>query len=174
MKRITAGVFVTVMMCVIGVNAQEKTASIWDETAGKNVLTLTEKVFRGVVEQMSVEPLKPYLAPDVIAYDIDFEGKPVKINSRDEAIQYFETTFAEVKKAGAKATLEKKSFTCRATSTMAFCLFEYDFIAVMPDGSTMTQPTQTTIVLNKVGDTWQWTHWHSALSAPVPSASAQE
>lgn len=174
MKRITAVAFVAVMICIIRVNAQEKTASIWDESASKNVLTLTEKVFMGTVEQMSAEPLKPHLASDIVAYDIDFEGKPVKINSREEAIQYFETTFAEVRKAGAKATLDKKSFTCRATSTMAFCLFEYDFIAIMPDGSMMTQPTHTTIVLNKIGDTWQWTHWHSALSAPVPSVPSPD
>lgn len=174
MKGITAGVLATLIAVTVSVSAQEKSVAIWDETASKNVLALTEKVFMGVVEQMSVEPLKPHLASDIIAYDIDFEGKPVKINSRDEAIRYFETVFSEAKKVGAKARIDKKSFTCRATSSMAFCLFEYDFVAVMPDGATMTQPTQTTIVLNKVGDAWQWTHWHSALSAPVPSADAQE
>lgn len=172
MKGIMAGVLIPVMACAIGVSAQEKAASIWDEGASRNVLASTEKLFMGVVEQMSVEPLKPHLASDIVAYDIDFEGKPVKITSRDEAIRYFETIFSEAKKVGAKARIDKKSFTCRATSSMAFCLFEYDFVAVMPDGATMTQPTQTTIVLNKVGDTWQWTHWHSALSAPVPSAPA--
>lgn len=168
MKRIMAAVLAVATVFGVYANAQEKPApSMWDETISKDVLALTETVFVGVVESMSVEPLKPFIAADIVAYDIDVAGKPVKLNSRDEAIKYFETTFAEVKKMGAIAKLEKRSLTCRATNAMAICLFEYDFIAVMPDGTKMTQPTQTTIVLNKAADGWKWTHWHSALSAPV-------
>ena len=175
MNRVLAAVLAVVTAFGVSVNAQEKpVASMWDDATSKEVLALTERVFLGVVEEMSAEPLKPHLAADIVAYDINLEGKPVKLNSRDEAIKYFETIFAETKKLGATAKLVKRSFICRATSTMAFCLFEYDFIAIMPDGTRMTQPTQTTIILNKAADGWKWTHWHSALSAVVPVPSVPE
>lgn len=173
MKRTLATALAVAAVFAVALNAQEKpAASMWDDGVGKEVLAMTEKAFFGVVDQMSVEPLKPFLASDLVAYDIDIAGNPVKINSRDEAIKYFETVFAEFKKLGATAKIQKRSLTCRATSAMAICLFEYDFVAVMPDGATMTQPTQSTIVLNKTAEGWKWTHWHSALSAPVPTASA--
>lgn len=175
MNRTLATALGVATVLAVGVGAEEKPqASVWNDAVGNEVLAMTEKAFVSVVDQMSVEPLKPYLATDVVAYDIDFEGKPVKINSRDEAIEYFETVFAEFKKLGATAKLQKRSLTCRATGAMAICLFEYDFVAVMPDSATMTQPTQTTIVLNNTAEGWKWTHWHSALSAPVPTASAPD
>jgi ketosteroid isomerase-like protein len=122
---------------------------------------------------MNVEGFKAGLAEDVVGFEMDFDGKPVHLGSRDEAIRFAEETFAQMKKMGASAKLDIHSNSCRATSTLAYCIVEFDFKATMPDGSTMSQPTRNTIILSKGDDGWMWAHWHSSL-AVLPAPPVQE
>ena len=117
---------------------------------------------------MDVEGFKVGLADDVVAFEMDLEGKPVRLGSRADAIRYAEEMFAQVK-MGASLRLEIHSSDCRATSTLAYCTVEFDFKATMPDGSTMSQSSRNSVVLRKADNGWKWTHWHSSLAVlPAP------
>ena len=125
----------------------------------------------GAFAAMDVEGFKAGLAEDVVAYEIDVEGKPVRLRSRDDAVRYAEQMFVQVKKMGGSLKLNTHSSDCRATSTLAYCNVELDFQAKMPDGSTMSQPSFISVVLCKVDGDWKWMHWHSSLAAlPPPPA----
>ena len=126
----------------------------------------------GAFASMDLEVFKAGLAEDVVAFEMDLEGKPVRLGSRDDAVRYAEEMFAQLKKLGASLKLDIHSSDCRATSTLAYCTVEFDFKATMPDGSTISQPSRNTVVLRKGDDGWKWTHWHSSLAAPPPAPSA--
>jgi len=83
--------------------------------------------------------------------------------------------FDEVKKMGATLDMGVPSIHCRATSTLAYCVMEYDFSAMMPDSTKMTQPSRTSLVLRKGEDGWKWAHWHTSLATvPTPPAAPSE
>ena len=123
----------------------------------------------GAFASMDLEGFKAGLAEDVVAFEMDLEGKPVRLGSRDDAVRYAEEMFAQVKKMGASMKLDVHSTDCRANSTLAYCTVEFDFTATMADGSTMLQPSRNSVVLQKGDDGWKWTHWHSSLAVlPAP------
>ena len=126
----------------------------------------------GAFAAMDMEGFKAGLAEDVTAFEMDLDGRPVRLGSRDDVLRFAGETFAQLKKMGAKVTLDIHSTHCRVNSTMADCIVEFDFKASMADGSTMSQPTRNTIVLRKGDDGWTWTHWHSSLAAPSAPSSA--
>jgi len=98
------------------------------------------------------------LTDDVVAFEMDLEGRPVRLGSRDDAVRYAEEIFAQVKKMG-------------ANSTLAYCTVEFDFKATMADGSTLVQPSRNSVVLRQGDDGWKWTHWHALLAVlPAPPA----
>ena len=111
------------------------------------------------------------LAEDVVSFEMDLEGKPVRLGSRDAAGRYAEEMFAELKKMGAGLKLDIHSLDCRADPRLAYCTVEFDLKATMPDGSTMLQPSRNSVVLRKIDGGWKWTHWHSSLAVlPAPPA----
>ena len=116
-----------------------------------------------------LDGFKSGLAEDVVAFEMDLEGKPVRLGSREDVVRYAEATFAELKKMGASLTLDIHSSECNATSTLAYCTVEFDFKATMPDGSMMSQPSRNSVVLRKDENSWKWTHWHSSLAVPPTS-----
>jgi ketosteroid isomerase-like protein len=168
-KRMIA---VAVALGVCGIaNAQEKPApAMWDAAAAKEARAVVERGL-AAVEKMDVEGVKAVAAQDITAYDIDLENKPVRMKSLAEVTQYLEAIFTEVKGIGATVKFENRTTECRATATMAYCTFEYDFVAMMADGTKMAQPSQTTVVLRKGNDGWKWAHWHTSLSV-LPAAPA--
>ena len=143
----------------------------WNDAATQEVRAQVERTM-GAFASMDLDGFKAGLAEDVVAFEMDLEGKPVRLGSREDAVRYAEEMFAQVKKMGASLKLDIHSSDCRATSTLAYCTVEFDFKATMADGSTMSQLTRNTVVLRKGDDGWKWTHWHSSLAAPPPAPSA--
>ena len=149
---------------------QMSTTAQWNDAATQEVRAQVEKTM-GAFASMDLEGFKAGLAEDVVAFEMDLEGKPVRLGSRGDAVRYAEEMFAQVKKMGARLKLDIHSSDCRATSTLAYCTVEFDFKATMPDGSTMSQPSRNSVVLRKGDDGWKWTHWHSSLAVlPGPPA----
>lgn len=155
---------------------QMTTTAQWDEAAAQEARAEVEKAVR-LITAMDLEGLKAEITQDgfVTIYDLDLEGKPVRMGTRDEGIQYLKTIFDEMKKMGATLDMGVPSIQCHATSTIAYCVMEYDFSAMMPDGQKMTQPSRTSLVLRKGEDGWKWAHWHTSLSTvPTPPAAPSE
>jgi ketosteroid isomerase-like protein len=88
----------------------------------------------------------------------------VRIGSVDEAVKYVEALAAPLKQAGGTAKVDNRQYDCHAADDLAYCLATYDFIASMPDGMKVVQPSRTTIVLRQVDGSWKWVHWHTSLS----------
>ena len=122
-----------------------------------------EKTMRAFVS-MNLESFKAGLVEDVVAFEIDLEGKPVRLGSRNDVVKYAEDIFAQVKKMGASLKLDIHSIQCHETSMLSYCTAEFDFKAIMADGSTMSQPSRLSVVLCKDKDSWKWMHWHSSLA----------
>ena len=143
----------------------------WNDAATQEARAQVERTM-GAFASMDLEGFKAGLAEGVVAFEIDMEGKPVRLASRDEAARFAAETFALLKKMGASAKLDIHSSDCHAISMLAYCTVEFDFNARMADGSTMSQPTRNSVVLRKGDDGWKWTHWHSSL-AVLPASPAQ-
>ncbi|MBI5745801.1 MAG: nuclear transport factor 2 family protein [Nitrospirae bacterium] len=144
---------------------QAPTKVQWNDAVAQEVRTQVEGTM-GAFVAMDVERFKAGLTEDVVSFEMDMENKPVRFGSRDEVVRWVEATFAEVKKMGASLKLDIHSSSCRATQTLAYCTVEFDFIAKMADGNTMSQPSRNSVVLHKGDDGWKWTHWHSSLAVP--------
>ncbi|MBI3796987.1 MAG: nuclear transport factor 2 family protein [Deltaproteobacteria bacterium] len=152
---------------------QVPTTVQWNDTAAQEVRAQVEGTMNAFASK-DLERFKAGLAPDVVAFEMDLESKPVRIGSRDDAVRYAEEMFAQVKKTFKSLTLDFHSTDCRATSTLAYCTVEFDFQATMLDGSTVLQPSRNTVVLRKGDDGWKWTHWHSSLAVPPAPSPAQK
>jgi len=151
-------------------SAQEHGAAPkWNDDAAKAARAAVAQGL-AAVERFDAEALRGLCTTDLVAYDIDLEGKPIRMGSLDEAISYVGGISAEAKKMGAHVKFENVEYNCRATSDVAYCLLAYAFVATMPDGARSVQPSQTTVVLTKTGGGWKWAHWHTSLSA-APSQS---
>jgi ketosteroid isomerase-like protein len=151
--------------------AQKPPAAIWDDAATREVRRVLDKQMDAIVA-MDSAGVDAAMGNDVSGFDIDMDGKPVRMGSRAEAVRYFNDIFAWAKKTGARLRVDRKSTDCHATPTLAVCALEYDFVAMMPDSSTVAQPTRTTVVLRRSDDGWKWVQWHSSFSAlPAPSAT---
>ena len=172
MRLLIVGALFAVLGCTPSPPPPPSTTQ-WDEAAAREVRTQVETTM-GAFAAMDVERFKAGLAEDVVAFEMDLENKPVRFASRQEVMAWAEGTFAEVKKMGASLKLEFHSSNCRATLTLAYCTVEFDFIATMPDGNAMTQPSRNSVVVRKGDDGWRWTHWHSSLAtAPAPASPSE-
>jgi len=145
----------------------------WNDAAMQEVRAQVERTM-GAFVSMDLDGFKAGLAEDVVAFEMDLEGKPVRLGSRDDAVRFAEEIFAQMKKMGANLKLDIQSSDCHVTSTLAYCTVEFDFKATMADGSAMSQPSRNSVVLRKDDDCWKWMHWHSSLAVPpVPSPVAK-
>lgn len=142
-----------------------------DDTAAREARTQVERTMNAFASA-DLAAFKAGLAEDVVSFEMDLEGKPVRLGSRNDAERFAQEVFAEMRKMGATMKLDFHSNDCHASSTMVWCIVEFDFQARMPDGSIMSQPSRNTIILRKGKDGWAWTHWHSSL-ASVPAPAAQ-
>lgn len=165
-------VAVTLGVCGIALAQKQQAASMWDDKATKAARTVVEQGL-AAVERLDPEGLKALSTADIVAFDIDLESKPVRMGSLKDTVAYVAGISAEVKKMGAKAKFENVKYNCRATSDLAYCLLEYNFVATMADGTRMVQPSQTTVVLTKSDDAWKWAHWHTSLSAAPASEKTE-
>lgn len=145
---------------------------MWNEEAAKAARAAVDQGL-AAVERMDMEALRSLLTTDVVAYDIDLESRPMRMGSLDEAITYVTALNTEATKMAAKLKFENMKNDCRATSDLAYCLLEYDFVATMADGARMVQPSRTTVVLSKVDGAWKWAHWHTSLSELPEAAGAK-
>lgn len=167
MSRVGLGA-VALALCVSGVGCTERKMV---PSANEEAATAAQAVVeRGLasMERMDADGFGALCRPDVVGYDIDYVGKPVRMASREEAVGYVAGLTAEAKKAGATFKFENVRIKCRASGDQAYCLLEYDFVATTRDGNRMVQPTRTSVVLGRSEGTWKWEHWHSSLSAPPP------
>ena len=148
------------------------TIAEWDDGATQEVRAQVRRTMDAFASA-DLDGFKSGLAEDVVAFEMDLEGKPVRLGSREDVVRYAEATFAELKKMGASLTLDIHSSECNATSTLAYCTVEFDATATMGDGSTLSQPSRNSVVLRKGDAGWKWAHWHSSLAvlpAPPPPA----
>jgi ketosteroid isomerase-like protein len=172
MKRIRIITLLTLLTLCACAQAKQETPSTvqWDEAATQEVRAQVDKAMAAFAA-MDSAGFTEGLAEDVVAYEFDFENKPVRLASRTDAGRFAGEIFAQVKKAGGTLGLDVRSNECRATSTAAYCTVEFDLKVTLPDGKTMAQPSRNTIVVRKGEDGWKWTHWHSSLAAlPAPPA----
>lgn len=142
----------------------------WNDAAAAEVqaqVTTTMSAFAA----MDLGGFKKGLADDVVSFEMDLEGKPVRLGSLGDVRHFVEETSAAMKKMGAAVMVDFHATRCRATTTLAYCTVEFDLKAKMPDGNTMTQPSRNSVVLARRADGWKWVHWHSSTAAP--SASPQ-
>jgi ketosteroid isomerase-like protein len=146
----------------------------WDSAAASEARAAVERGAKAF-EMMDVEGVRGVLAADGFStsYDLDVENKPLRLATRDDAVKYAEDMFAEVKKMNATIKVTIKSLDCRATSHLGYCVLEHAFDATMPDGKTMSQQQQATIVLTKGADGWKWAHWHTSSASAPPAASGK-
>jgi len=145
----------------------------WDSTAANEARASVQKAFDGLAA-MDVNAVTSVVAdPFLPTFDVDLENKPVRMATRDEAVNYVTGIIGEVKKMNATMKLTAKGIECRSTATFGVCTIEYDFAATMPDGKTMSQPSRMTVALAKGADGWKWIHWHSSLSSVAPPAAAK-
>lgn len=169
MKRIGLSVVaVTLGICGIALAQKQQSTSMWNDEATNAARSVVEQGL-AAVERLDSERLKALSTADMVAFDIDLESKPVRMGSLNDAVAYVAGISAEAKKMGAKVKFENVEYNCRATSDLAYCILEYNFVATMGDGTRMVQPSQTTVVLTKSDGAWKWAHWHTSLSAAPTS-----
>jgi ketosteroid isomerase-like protein len=148
-------------------------ASLAASTGGAATDEVWAAVERGIAQFVNMDRagFAASIAEEVVAYDIDLEGKPVKMSSMVEALAYFDAIVAEVGKMGAKLRVDLRSHTCAGSADLGWCAVEFDFVATMADGTATTQPSFVSCVLRKTADGWKWVHWHTSLSVlPAPAA----
>ncbi len=124
-----------------------------------------EKTMRSF-EAMNAEAFRNNLDDGVTAFELDLEGKPVRLGSREEAVHYANEIFSALHGMNATLKLDIHNLECHEASNIGYCTVEFDADVTMPDKSVMTQPTRNTIVLRKEKGAWKWVHWHSSLSTP--------
>jgi ketosteroid isomerase-like protein len=147
-----------------------KTAASGAEDAVQEVKAQVQKTMNAFAAT-DLEGFKAGLREDVVSFEFDMEGKPVRLGSREEALQFAQDIWAALQEMGATIQLETHSTECRAGTRLAYCTVEFDFNAVMADGSVMTQPTRNSVVLQSDEGGWRWVHWHSSpAAAPPPPA----
>ncbi len=165
MIRRRMSTLVAVLLACGCVRAAVSSAVQWNDTAASEAREQVKETMNAFAS-MDLESFQTGLVPDVVAFEMDLENKPVRLGSREEVVRWVEATFAEVRKMGATLSLDLHSSDCLATSTVGYCTVEFDLKAKMPDGSTISQPTRNTVVLRKGDDGWKWVHWHSSLAVP--------
>ncbi len=107
------------------------------------------------------------LAESVTAFEMDLDGKPVRLGSREDVVRYANEMFSAMRGMNATLKLDIHKLECHEASNIGYCTVEFDADVTMPDKSVMTQPTRNTAVLRKEKGAWKWVHWHSSLSAPL-------
>jgi quercetin dioxygenase-like cupin family protein/ketosteroid isomerase-like protein len=149
-------------------------AATWDEAAAQEARAAVEKM-TPAFESGDVTALSALVAEDGFlgAYDLDMQGKPITLHSRDEAVRFAEQMFAETRKMEAKVSLRMTSLHCQAMSALAVCRGEMSFSMTLPGGKQEIWPMRGTITLRKGADGWKQTHWHGSLAtAMAPAAPA--
>lgn len=147
---------------------QARSSAPWSDDAARAAGTVVRQGL-AAVERLDAEAFRSLSAGDLVAYDIDLEGRPVRMGSLEAAVAYVAAIGTEVKKTGATVRFENLRNDCRATTDVAYCLLEYAFVSTAGDGTRMSQPSQTTVVLTNTGGGWKWAHWHTSLSAAPAS-----
>jgi ketosteroid isomerase-like protein len=123
---------------------------------------------------MDVEALQVGLAEDVTAFEMDLEGNPIRLWSRDEVAGWAAAIFADLGAMGASISIHIHEKECHTGSTLAYCTVEFDLDVVLPDGSVMSQPTRNSIVLGLGDEGWKWVHWHSSPLTPLAPPAVTE
>ncbi len=145
-------------------------ASATQDAAAQEVWAATQQGLDNFVK-MDRAAFEAALTDDLVAYDLDLEGKPVRMGSKADAIAYFEAISAEVKKLGGTMNVDIHSHRCSAGESLGFCAVEMDFRVKMPDGTVNSQPSYISCVLRKTPGGWKWAFWHTSLSV-LPAAPA--
>lgn len=154
--------------------APSASASVqWDTVAASEVRSVVQQGVDAFA-RLDLEGIKSVLSQDwtTASFEIDFENKPLRLATRDDAIKYAEDIFGQVKQMGATLKIDLTNMDCRATATLGYCEFVTAVIATPPKGAPMTQPGRATVVAAKGADGWKWVHWHSSPGAASAAAPA--
>ena len=153
-----------------GAWAQTPATAMWNETAAAELGDFVRQTFQAW-QSGNLEAIRASIASDTTlgAYDNDMTGKPVKIRSVDEEVQFAQQMFGEMKKMGATISFEMRALNCRATDTAGVCAIEFDSSMSTPDGGKQSWPMYATMVARKGGDGWKGVHWHASM-AKAPQA----
>jgi ketosteroid isomerase-like protein len=169
-RLVKAAAWLAACVGVIALAPRAAVAAAGNEAAEKEAWEFVDGGIHSFVA-MDRAKYEASIADDISAFDLDVENNPVKMGSRADALAYFDAIVAEVKKMGATMKVATKSHRCEATPAMAFCTAEYDFIIAMPDGTSITQPSYFTAVIEKAPSGWKWAHWHTSLSVKPAQAA---
>src|SRR5262249_7370508 len=102
----------------------------------------------------------------LFVYELDPEGKPVKLNSKQELVVFLQKTFKTFEAGNAVTEAKNPVMTARATSAYAVVTEECSLKVRIAGGKTQVQSLRATAVARKGDDGWKWTHWHMSPSAP--------
>jgi ketosteroid isomerase-like protein len=137
------------------------------ESSGKTVEEVRAQVEKTMTAfaALDLDAFKAALAEDVVAYEIDSENKPVRLESRAEVSRWTKSIFGQLKAMGAATRLDFASIDCRAAGALAYCVADFTFTVTMPNGKALSQPSRNSIVLRKEVGGWKWAHWHSSVGS---------
>jgi ketosteroid isomerase-like protein len=102
----------------------------------------------------------------LFVYELDANSKPVKLNTKDELIEWLHKTFKTFETSGAITAAKNPVMAVRANSTFGMVTEECALKVQMPGGKTQVQSLRATAVARKASDGWKWIHWHMSASAP--------
>jgi len=146
-------------------------SSKWDAKSAASLRAQPE----GLLRDLDAGNFRAMLAEvddDAIVLDLDENNKPVRFQGKEAVSGYFKGLEEAAKSQGLKFDSKIVRNDCAATSSVGYCVLEFD--QTISAGGKAMPPARyrATLVSRKVGDTWRWTHWHGSLSsAPMPPAA---
>jgi hypothetical protein len=153
---------------------QTRTATMHDAENGASL----ELFVRGGMDAMAKGDMTFWsknACPQAVVWDTDPSGAAVVANGKAE-IDAMMAQYQQMLSGGQmQMTTTTKSVKCRATSLSGHCLVE--FAQSMTHGGQTMGPFQFrgTLIAERNGDGWIWTHWHGSFapgSAKAPAEAA--
>ncbi|MEK6607092.1 MAG: DUF4437 domain-containing protein [Myxococcota bacterium] len=144
----------------------------WDDAATRELRTFGEATMRAW-QAGDIDTIRNGVAGDgfLASFDLDMMGKPIKLSSRDELVNFAETMIGQMKQSNTTMKLDTRMLECRATATFGGCAVEFDMTMKPADGQPMSFALRGTALARKGADGWKNTHWHASLAKlPEPPA----
>lgn len=117
-------------------------------------------------DTLNVEGIAGEIADDFLfVYEMTPDGKPIKLSSKAELVDWLRTSFKEFGKMKAVTAAKNPVMHARATSNFAIVTEECSLRVLLPDGHTQIQTLRATSVARKGPDGWKWLHWHMSPGA---------
>ncbi len=166
--KLAIGVTVAVLTGVIVLSGEGRASSAsqsgvkWDAKAADELKHELMKL-HDALNAMDIEAIKRAVTGDdvLVTFDVDPDtGKPVKLRTKDDIIEYTERFFSGLRKTGAKSKAEHPMIACRVASNFGVCTEECKVELTNPDGTKHVQLLRATVLAYKAKDGWKWMQWH--------------